>query len=556
MSSENQWYKQRLRLGLTIHWACIVIYFAILFFRLQDLDPKLTVVFWSLGLALISAAIIKELLIRQRKEIVERFYWVFSLLDTLIISMAYYQSYPSNFVVFPFYLLIILKSTVEIIPGEMRNTTFLCLAGLTINQYLLWSRHMESVDRTTFEGFVNLIAPLIYLSIVVFFALVAGKVRGIRQEMTDRLNKALKEKEDHLTELVAAHVTLEEKYVESYTLNLVQESIFQQLDRVRILENASDILMGVLGGEACAIYMNCPKEDTLRLVVSVGSLNEECFKTLYSIEDNALIPTTWRRERVSDEMIMLPEKRDSLAKSGIASVLCVPLTGQDHMWGVILLTHALKDAFPQERRSLVLLIARQLGLALDNAQLHQAMKELATHDPLTGLYNRHFLNNYLNEIDEHLKAGQLDGLSCVVMDIDNFKQINDTYGHLYGDLILQQVTDIIRRFTGQEIAARYGGEEFIIMVNEEEEKANELAEQLRIEAEKSSFGSKQKGYISVTLSCGVASIPKHAQNSTELLTMADAALYEAKRNGRNRTEIFGSVWKPQEKKAVSGNEAV
>lgn len=541
MSSEHLWFKQRLRLGMTIHWICVVIYFVILVFRRLYIGLATSGLFWALGLSFVFAGIIKEFMLRQDEAVIKRYYWIFSLLDTFIISFAYYQSYPSNFVVFPFYLLIILKSTIEIVPGEMRTAAVFCFLGLTIDQVFLWPQYVDYLrnhDWTSLQGIIALFAPVFYLSMILFFAMIAQKVRAIRQEMTDRLNRALQEKDDNLAQLISAHVTLEEKYVESYTLNLVQESIFQQLDRIRILENASDILMGVLGGKSCSIYMNLPKEETLRLTVSVGVLDEECFRSSYLTKDTALIPVTWRQEKVGDENAMELNERELLRNHGVSSVLCVPLTGQDHMWGVILLTHALDNAFPQERRSLVQLIARQLGLALDNARLHQEMKELATHDPLTGLYNRHFLNNHINGLDEQLRDGTLKHLSCVIMDIDYFKRINDTYGHLYGDLILQQVTDVIQRVATEEIIARYGGEEFIILSSDEERSMVQLAETLRSETAKLSFGSAKKGFIPVTISCGVASIPEHARNATELVGLADVALYQAKRNGRNRTESY------------------
>lgn len=541
MSNEHLWYKQRLRLGLTIHWICVVIYFGVLSFLGLESERSSLTSYWVLGLYIFAAAIIKELLMHLRGGTIERFYWAFSLIDIFVVTYVYYQCYPLNSVVFPFYLLIILKSTIETVPGEMRNTAIACFFGLIVDHVLLWTKYRAGADLSSLQGMASLLAPCIYLCVIVFFAMIAEKVRGIRKEMTDRLNTALKEKETHLTELISAHVALEEKYVESYTLNLVQESIFQQLDRMRIMENASDILMGVLGGKSCSIYLNLLKEDFLRMMVGTGVLDEECFKPEYSIHDSALIPTTWRQDGICDERNMDSKEREALKKSGIHSVLCVPLTGQDHMWGVILLTHALEDAFPQERRSLVQLIARQLGLALDNARLHQEMKELATHDPLTGLYNRHFLNNYLDEVNEQIISAALEHVSCVVMDIDHFKIINDTYGHLFGDLILQQVTGVIRRLAKHEIIARYGGEEFIILANDEAEAIYNLAEAIRCEVEKSSFGSTQKGFISVTLSCGVASIPGDARNATELLAMADAALYKAKRSGRNQTVLFGAL---------------
>ena len=189
----------------------------------------------------------------------------------------------------------------------------------------------------------------------------------------------------------------------------------------------------------------------------------------------------------------------------------------------------------------------QLGSAFDemaqalqdrDARLQQALREsheLAITDPLTGLYNRRYLWDMLGR--ELLKAGRArKPVTAILMDIDHFKRFNDTWGHEAGDLVLKRVSDVIREHVrGSDIACRYGGEELTVILPEATlEIGVERAETIRrdIAALRLELGGQALG--NVTTSFGVAVYPEHAGDAEALLRAADAALYEAKRTGRNR----------------------
>jgi len=189
----------------------------------------------------------------------------------------------------------------------------------------------------------------------------------------------------------------------------------------------------------------------------------------------------------------------------------------------------------------------QLGSAFDemaqalqdrDARLQQALREsheLAITDPLTGLYNRRYLWDMLGR--ELLKAGRArKPVTAILMDIDHFKRFNDTWGHEAGDLVLKRVSDVIREHVrGSDIACRYGGEELTVILPEATlEIGVERAETIRrdIAALRLELGGQALG--NVTTSFGVAAYPEHAGDAEALLRAADAALYEAKRTGRNR----------------------
>jgi len=170
--------------------------------------------------------------------------------------------------------------------------------------------------------------------------------------------------------------------------------------------------------------------------------------------------------------------------------------------------------------------------AFENATQH------STHDSLTGLYNRQYFSNALTQHFSLAARNQSD-LSILFIDVDDFKDVNDAYGHSVGDNVLRQVSTTISQAVRQsDIAARYGGEEFIVLLpltNSIE--ALILAERIRTNVEKAKLDANGKT-LSVTVSGGVASFPVNAQNADDLINLADSALYRAKGAGKNNISLF------------------
>jgi diguanylate cyclase (GGDEF)-like protein len=169
------------------------------------------------------------------------------------------------------------------------------------------------------------------------------------------------------------------------------------------------------------------------------------------------------------------------------------------------------------------------------AEYHEELYRLAIHDALTALYNKRYLMDYLQrEIDRSARYGR--PLALILFDIDHFKAINDSMGHLAGDVTLRDLAERLRlKICKDDLLARYGGEEFAAVLTETDRvAAAELAEQLRRSVEELSFSFEGRPY-SVTISLGVASI--HGDESLipqALIRRADECLYRAKREGRNR----------------------
>ncbi|WP_345969296.1 diguanylate cyclase [Sulfurimonas sp. HSL1-6] len=181
---------------------------------------------------------------------------------------------------------------------------------------------------------------------------------------------------------------------------------------------------------------------------------------------------------------------------------------------------------------------RVLGIVRDVTEyrrMERALEYSARHDALTGLYNRHVLEKQLSA--EVGRAERYDHpLSLFMLDIDHFKKINDTYGHQIGDMALRKVADILKKTMRKtDMTARYGGEEFVIILPESShDEAMELAQRLCGEIAGEHYMTGGEGEFFLTVSIGVASLSKSTGTPVKLLEAADAAMYAAKRSGRNR----------------------
>jgi len=200
-----------------------------------------------------------------------------------------------------------------------------------------------------------------------------------------------------------------------------------------------------------------------------------------------------------------------------------------------------KPLFSEKEQDIKLLrtFASALAQARNLAYAYHKLQDESVHDELTGVHNRRYFNRKIN--NEFIRAQRSNyPLSLLMLDIDHFKSINDTYGHQVGDLVLRKVAEVIKAIVRDKIdtVARYGGEEFAVilpMVNGGKgANASEIAERIRSEVEKIKIETFDFG---VTISIGLASFPKNASNLAELIYKADQALYRAKENGRNRVEI-------------------
>jgi diguanylate cyclase (GGDEF)-like protein len=184
---------------------------------------------------------------------------------------------------------------------------------------------------------------------------------------------------------------------------------------------------------------------------------------------------------------------------------------------------------------LVAAVILALGLARTLTRRHDRIAQQALTDPLTGLWNRRHMANTLDrEVSRALRFGH--EISMIILDVDDFKRINDRLGHLQGDLVLETVADLVKDATRDiDVAARYGGDELaLILVETDSEGATILAERLRERVRDTEVPLRDGGTMGVTISVGVATIPDSAEDLETLVDGADRALLRAKRSGKNQ----------------------
>lgn len=231
----------------------------------------------------------------------------------------------------------------------------------------------------------------------------------------------------------------------------------------------------------------------------------------------------------------------------VAESLCVPFMAQGEALGIVSLQMrrgqkaqdlAPHSSFEAERR-LAEVLAEQVALALGNLKLRETLRNQSICDPLTGLFNRRYLEESLDR--EFSRANRRKScVAIVMMDIDHFKRFNDTFGHPAGDVLLRTLGDLLKRSTrGQDIACRYGGEEFVLVLTDSSlAGAMQRAEILRNQVKQLSVEYAGQLLGAVSVSMGVALFPEHGANMTDILRASDQALYSAKREGRDRVSVW------------------
>jgi diguanylate cyclase (GGDEF)-like protein len=222
---------------------------------------------------------------------------------------------------------------------------------------------------------------------------------------------------------------------------------------------------------------------------------------------------------------------------GAASV-CVPLLARGDAFGVVVLVPPAGAGRVEANDHLILRLADDLSLALANLRLRESLRHLSVRDALTGLFNRRYLEETLErEVHRANREGQ--SLGMLLLDLDHFKQLNDTLGHQAGDEALRAVGALLARsIRAGDVACRFGGEEFVILLpGATLEGATRRAEHIRAELAQLSVSYRGEPLTAITASIGVAALPELGASATALLRAADTAAYRAKREGRDRIAV-------------------
>ena len=219
---------------------------------------------------------------------------------------------------------------------------------------------------------------------------------------------------------------------------------------------------------------------------------------------------------------------------------CLPLMAQEGAFGLLQLQvpGEVDSAVLDRMKDLVVTLGDNVSLALGNLKLRETLHQQVIHDPLTGLFNRRYLNETL-EREVHRVQRKGATLGVIMMDLDNFKHFNDTFGHEAGDSLLETLGKFLKtQVRVEDIACRYGGEEFVLIMPEASlDTVQQRAEEIRREVPHLQVVNRGRPLENTTISLGVAIFPDHGATGQDVVRAADDAMYKAKAAGRDRVMV-------------------
>jgi diguanylate cyclase (GGDEF)-like protein len=349
--------------------------------------------------------------------------------------------------------------------------------------------------------------------------------------------------DEYATELKRSNEQLNMKVAEFYTLQYIQNSISTIRDTRMLFEAVNDMIIGVIGPTYSSIVLrqNFESEEVKTEDFKLWATNiEEVSREGFLRRD---CPALWDRLSAgSGYLCKIDGDTLRLSDNRLKCVIVVPLMVKDKKAGMIVISHFIEEALNIDFLRLLEVISGNLSIALENTWLYEKMHDLATIDAVTGVFNRSYFNQVVEE--ELIKALNRYPMSIVMCDLDYFKSINDNYGHLFGDKVLKEVAQFMQaNIRSGDILARYGGEEFaIIFPKADSEQVYAVIERLRQKIEDTMIEDNNNP-IYITVSFGVAAYPEDGTSVRRIIQKADEALYQAKQDGKNCTRKASDIRK-------------
>lgn len=326
------------------------------------------------------------------------------------------------------------------------------------------------------------------------------------QHLNDK-NIKLEKNLDALTNIIEIS-----KYINSY------------ISDDNLIAMINDMIVGVLGVNYSTIYLLENDKYVIKATNTGAYISRfDFYNTNYIDSKDGFV--------INSINPLFPNKN---YRTDIHSIIGVPIKIRDEFIGYIIVEHSFFKFFNKEHIKFVSSIANQIAIAIENSLLYKKVEDSSKKDPLLGIYNRKY---FFEVVDKKIKDNKITTFAIVMADIDDFKKLNDTYGHQFGDEVLQHITKIlINNIDEKDMLARYGGEEMVLFLDEctSQEDVFKRVDTIRKEIQDNPVYNKYDIPVKVTVSFGVSFYLFDGFTSDSVLRVADINLYKAKNSGKNK----------------------
>lgn len=310
-----------------------------------------------------------------------------------------------------------------------------------------------------------------------------------------------------------------------YNVVEISNYINSSISKKNLIQLINDMIIGILGATHSTIYL-----------VENGKLNIKATNVIY--DNNSFCQEITKQMQEGEIYIMNSEQPlNYCVINSIHSRMGIPIKVGDKLIGYVVVEHTHYEFFNEDHKVFVNTIANQIGIAIENSNLYRKLEVYAKMDSLMGIYNRRsFFEIVEKKIKKNIKNKKSNTYAIVMMDLDNFKIINDTLGHQFGDEVLIQVANILKgNLTEKDVIGRYGGEEIIIFISDGRD-INKVYEKIDNIRKIISCNEVVRDGVSksVTSSFGLSFALDRGDDLSRVIEEADEMLYRAKHNGKNR----------------------
>ncbi|PKM95994.1 MAG: hypothetical protein CVU84_04135 [Firmicutes bacterium HGW-Firmicutes-1] len=360
------------------------------------------------------------------------------------------------------------------------------------------------------------------------------------QELLSTQNEvkiAYQQMEKQKMDMEQTNKTLNRITSEMYIQNELLRYIGSTLELDQLMDLVTDSIIGAIGVDTCSLIIHNVEQDKYYFKTKTN-YNVDIEQQLKNALSEGNLAKYFSEKNSHIDSYVNTSDYPFIQDRPVGSLIIIPLIRNNSIYGLLISEHASTGFFGETNLQFFQSIATQINIAVNNASLYTRMEEMATKDGLSGLYNRRHFQKML--VDLFNKIKEKGTMSVTMFDIDKFKNVNDTYGHLFGDEAIKMVSRIAQKYALLHggFAGRYGGEEFVIVLpNIGLRDSVEIMKNMHNELKKEPLYYNRDRLVYINISIGVTAYPDFGTSAEDLLNRADNAMYYSKDHGRGKITV-------------------